>query len=79
MKILGVVENMAYFESNGTKEYIFGKEGGKNLARELNVNLLGQIPLKTEIRENADSGVLAASSDNSETAKYYLDIARKIV
>jgi ATP-binding protein involved in chromosome partitioning len=79
IKVLGVIENMAYYESNGTKEYIFGKDGGKNLALELKVPLLGQIPLKTEIREGADAGNLAVLSNNDEIAKYYLNIAGLIV
>lgn len=47
-KIIGVVENMSYFESKltGEKEYVFGKGGGKKLAEDLQTKLLGQIPLE---------------------------------
>jgi ATP-binding protein involved in chromosome partitioning len=61
--VLGVVENMAYFtpeELPDNRYYIFGKEGGKNLAEKHHVPLLGQIPLVQSIRESGDSGLPAA-------------------
>jgi ATP-binding protein involved in chromosome partitioning len=61
--ILGIVENMAYFtpeELPDHKYYIFGKDGGKNLATQYNVPFLGQIPLVQAIRESGDSGLPAA-------------------
>ncbi|MBL7875664.1 MAG: Mrp/NBP35 family ATP-binding protein [Cyclobacteriaceae bacterium] len=61
--ILGIVENMAYFtpeELPDNKYYIFGKDGGKNLAEKYKVPLLGQIPLVQSIRESGDSGLPAA-------------------
>lgn len=55
--ILGVIENMSYFEDNaGNKNYIFGQDGGKKLAEEIGSKLLAQIPLNQEIRERADAG-----------------------
>lgn len=57
--ILGIVENMSYFtpaELPDNKYYIFGKEGGKQLASEYDVHFLGQIPLVQSIREGGDSG-----------------------
>lgn len=47
-EVLGVVENMSYYESKktGDKEYVFGKGGGDKLAEEARVSVLGQIPLK---------------------------------
>ncbi len=76
--VLGVVENMSYYENNGHRDYIFGKDGGKNLARELNVPFLGEIPIKTEIRESADNGTPVALSDDRESSGFYLSIARAI-
>ena len=61
--ILGLVENMAWFtpaELPQNKYYIFGKDGGKALAEELKVPLLGQIPLVQSIREGGDEGVPVA-------------------
>lgn len=51
IEVLGVVENMSYFAdpATGAKNYIFGKDGGKNLATELGLPLLAQVPIGTEI------------------------------
>jgi ATP-binding protein involved in chromosome partitioning len=60
--VLGVIENMAYFtpeELPDNKYFIFGKDGGKNLADKYGVPLLGQIPLVQGIRESGDSGLPA--------------------
>jgi len=57
--ILGLIENMSWFtpaELPQNKYYIFGKEGGKQLANELGLVLLGQIPLVQSICESADQG-----------------------
>ncbi len=57
--IIGVVENMSWFtpiKHPDEKYYVFGKNGGKNIAKELNTKLLGQIPLTLEIGEVSDSG-----------------------
>jgi ATP-binding protein involved in chromosome partitioning len=78
LAVLGVIENMSYYEVNGTKEYIFGKDGGVELAKVLGVPFLGQIPIKTEIREGADSGNPAGLDKNSEIASYYHNIAKSI-
>lgn len=68
VKILGIIENMSYFIlPNGAKEDIFGKDGGKNLAKELNVDFLGSIPLDKEIRLNSDLG------DPSKLEEKYFD------
>ena len=58
--VIGLVENMSYFtpsELPENKYYIFGKDGGKNLADEFEIPFLGQIPLVQSIREGGDSGV----------------------
>jgi ATP-binding protein involved in chromosome partitioning len=60
--IIGLVENMAYFtpaELPNNKYYLFGKEGGQNLASEYDLPFLGQIPLVQSIREGGDEGVPA--------------------
>ena len=57
--VLGIIENMAYFtpeELPNNKYYIFGKEGAKNLAEDLKVPFLGEIPLVQSIREAGDVG-----------------------
>jgi ATP-binding protein involved in chromosome partitioning len=64
--ILGLVENMAYFtpeELPDNKYYIFGEGGGKALAKEKDIPMLGEIPLVQSIRESGDSGHPAAMKD----------------
>jgi len=65
--ILGIIENMAYFtpeELPENKYYIFGKDGGKNLAEKYEVELLGQIPLIQNIREGGDGGYPAVLKED---------------
>ena len=57
--VLGIVENMAYFtpaELPNNKYYIFGQDGGKGLAEQMEIELLAQIPLVQSVREAADAG-----------------------
>ena len=79
--ILGLIENMAWFtpaELPQNKYYIFGKDGGKALAEELDVPLLGQIPLVQSIREGGDNGVPVALQTGHPAAKIFDEIAEKI-
>lgn len=76
--IIGLVENMAYFtpaELPENKYYIFGKDGGKHLADEMEIPFLGQIPLVQSIREGGDAGVPAMAGDEKVTRKAFLDVA----
>ena len=79
--VLGIVENMAWFtpaELPENKYYIFGKEGGKRLAEELNIPLLGQIPLVQSICENGDAGSPAALYPDTITGAAFRDLAENI-
>jgi ATP-binding protein involved in chromosome partitioning len=78
LRVIGVIENMAYFESGGQREYIFGKNGGKELAKRLGVELLGEIPLQISIREGADSGQPVAVLGDDSQIKLFEDIAKAI-
>ena len=78
LRVIGVIENMAYFESNGHREYIFGKNGGKELAKRLNVELLGEIPLQISIREGADSGRPVAQHGDDAQIRLFEEIAKAI-
>lgn len=69
--VLGIVENMSWFtpaELPENRYYIFGKDGAKNLAEELKVNLLGQIPLVQSIREAGDAGRPAVLQEDTPQA-----------
>ncbi|PJR04777.1 Mrp/NBP35 family ATP-binding protein [Avrilella dinanensis] len=79
--VLGIIENMAYFtpaELPDNKYYIFGQEGAKNLAADLQVPFLGEVPLVQSIREAGDYGRPAALQGNSPVANAFVEIARNI-
>lgn len=80
--VLGIVENMAYFtpeELPNNKYYIFGQNGAKNLAEDLGVPFLGEVPIIQSIREAADVGRPASLQDNTVAANIYTNIARNTV
>lgn len=80
--ILGLIENMAWFtpaELPENKYYIFGKDGCKNLAQEMNIPLLAQIPLVQSICENGDNGTPAALDINSITGQAFISLAQAVV
>ena len=79
--VLGLVENMAWFtpeELPDNKYFIFGKDGGVKMARELGLELLGQIPLVQGIRESGDDGQPAALKDSPD-GQAFRDLADSIV
>lgn len=79
--VLGVVENMAYFtpdELPDKKYYLFGKDGGKELAQEANVPFLGEIPIVQSIREGGDSGVPAVLHENLPVAQAFRQVAERV-
>ena len=80
--VLGIIENMAYFtpaELPNNKYYIFGQHGAKNLADDLNVPFLGEVPLVQSIREAGDFGRPAAMQTASEVQAVFEEITRNVV
>ena len=80
--VIGLVENMSYFtpaELPDNKYFIFGKDGGKNLAEEFDIPFLGQIPIVESIRESGDIGVPAMVGDDIITKKAFMDFASNAV
>jgi len=80
--ILGLVENMAWFtpaELPDNKYYIFGKDGAKKLAEEMDVALLGQIPIVQSICEGGDKGVPVALNENTITGMAFSHLADNFV
>ena len=80
--ILGLIENMAWFtpaELPENKYYIFGKEGCKQLAQEMNVPLLAQIPLVQSVCESGDKGEPAALSSDTATGLAFINLAQSVV
>jgi ATP-binding protein involved in chromosome partitioning len=79
--VLGIVENMSYFsppDQPDNRYYIFGKDGAKNLAADLGVPLLGEIPLVQSICEAGDAGRPAVMQDTTPQAIAYMEMASKV-
>lgn len=80
--VLGIIENMAYFtpaELPDNKYFIFGKEGAKNLAEDLKVPFLGELPLVQSIREAGDVGRPAALQTDTPLEKAFEKLAQNVV
>ena len=80
--VLGLVENMAWFtpaELPNNRYYIFGKDGGKQLAEELNIPLLGQVPLVQSIREGGDEGMPISMQDGHPAAQMFAEICKTLL
>jgi ATP-binding protein involved in chromosome partitioning len=78
-KMLGIVENMSYFIApDGTKQYIFGENGGKELADKLGEPVFCQIPLETTIREGGDVGKPIAATQIGQASIEFKVLADKI-
>ncbi|MCE4957277.1 Mrp/NBP35 family ATP-binding protein [Macrococcoides caseolyticum] len=79
-EILGVVENMSYFESkvSGEKEYVFGQGGGEKLATELNTELIGKLPLAQPDWSEAEFAPSVYGEDH-QLGQIYLKMAERII
>lgn len=79
--ILGFVENMSYFQPKGSSEQfeIFGRGGGRKLAKEYDVPFLGEVPLDPEVRIGGDTGNPIVSSDpDCQVSKAFMEIAKQV-
>ncbi|HKL02542.1 MAG TPA: Mrp/NBP35 family ATP-binding protein [Cryomorphaceae bacterium] len=80
--VLGIIENMAYFtpeDAPDKKYYIFGREGARDLAADLQVPFIGELPIVQSIRESGDAGRPAVMQDNTVSAKAFRQIIRNFV
>ena len=80
--VLGIVENMAYFtpeELPTNKYYIFGQDGAKNLAKNIETQFLGEIPLVQSIREAGDVGHPVSLQDNTSLEKAFTGITKEMI
>lgn len=80
--VLGIIENMSWFtpaELPENRYYIFGKDGGKNLAEYMGIPLLGQIPIVMGIREGGDSGIPLAWLEEDEGENSFSSLARNVI
>ncbi len=81
VKVLGIIENMAYFIPDDMPEkkyFIFGKGGADKLAKFAKVDLLGQIPIQEEVSVNSDFGKPISLNADNNIAKVFLEISQKI-
>jgi ATP-binding protein involved in chromosome partitioning len=80
LQVMGVIENMSWFRcDHGTQYRLFGEGGGAELAGQLDVPLLGQVPLVPELREGADEGIpIVVSDPGNESAQAFTRIAERI-
>jgi ATP-binding protein involved in chromosome partitioning len=81
VKILGIIENMTSFTSDdGVEHFIFGKDGGKNIAAKFNIELLGQIPININLRKGSDEGLpLTEVLRDHKLSKIFQNIVKKII
>ena len=81
VKILGIIENMTSFKSDvGVEHFIFGKDGGKNIADKFNIELLGQIPINIDLRKGSDEGLpFVESNKENEISNIFKNISEKII
>ena len=80
--VLGIIENMAYFtpaELPDNRYYIFGKDGAKHLAEDLDTALLGEIPLVQSIREAGDFGHPVALQENTALEQAFIETAKNML
>jgi ATP-binding protein involved in chromosome partitioning len=69
----------SFTSSDGVEHFIFGKDGGKNIARKFNIELLGQVPININLRKNSDEGTpFVDQFKNDEISKLFLEIANRI-
>ncbi|UYP00766.1 Mrp/NBP35 family ATP-binding protein [Oceanotoga sp. DSM 15011] len=80
-KVIGLVENMSYFvcPDSKTKHYIFGKDGALNLAKKYNLEVLAQMPINQQVRENMDNGKPSAYFGDPEVVAPFVNLSRKII
>jgi len=81
VKVIGLVENMAYFtpdELPDNKYYIFGEHGARDLADRLNIPFIGEIPIVQSIREAGDAGRPAVLQENTPQSKAFNDLVEKV-
>ena len=80
--VLGVIENMSYFapeDAPDKKYYLFGKKGGEKLATEMNIPMLGEIPVNESIMQSGETGKPQAMNWDSEIGKSFKNIAQNLI
>ena len=78
---LGIIENMSYYNNpDGSRDYIFGKGGGKKMSDDYNVKLFGEIPINTVIRKGGDEGIpVTENNADKEISGIFTGIVHEII
>ncbi|MFM8934248.1 MAG: P-loop NTPase, partial [Gemmataceae bacterium] len=78
--VLGIIENMSYFQGDDGKRYEpFGSGGGQRLASQNGVPFLGQIPIDQQVAQSGDAGLpIVASHPNSQSSKAFQELASRV-
>jgi len=79
VKILGLIENMSKLTLEEIDYFIFGKNGGKDIANEFQIEFLGDIELDGNLRESSDSGIPYLEKYNNKLSLKFFEIANKII
>ena len=78
--ILGLIQNMSFLQINDEKKYLFGKDGAKDLAKERNIEFLGEIPIMQEIADSTQNqSPIVISELNSEISNIMNEISKKVI
>jgi len=78
--IIGIIQNMSYLKNGSEKQYLFGQDGAKNLAKKMQINFLGEVPIEQEISSASEDRVpLVVANAHSEVALLIGQIAEEII
>ena len=77
--ILGIIQNMSFLDNNGVKQYIFGKDGAKNMAQQHNIDFLGDLPIDPFIAQSGEVGNPFVLDSQVLTNDYFKNITQKII
>jgi ATP-binding protein involved in chromosome partitioning len=79
VKILGIIENMSKLTLGGDDHFIFGKDGGKDMAKKFQIDFLGDIEINENLRKSSDDGVPYVEKFDDHFSKNFMSIADKII
>jgi len=79
VKIIGIIENMSKFTLEGVDHFIFGKDGGKDMAKKFQINFLGDIEINENLRKSSDDGVPYVEKFDDYFSKNFINIADKMI
>jgi len=79
VKILGIIENMSKLTLEDTDHFIFGKDGGKDMAKKFQIDFLGDIEINENLRKSSDDGVPYVEKFDDHFSKNFMSIADKII